>query len=181
MSGGETLKIFEKAGTFADLVVLISQGDREEQQDFYGYYLNETDCYVAVCDGMGGYVHGELASRIALDTFLTYCAVFGSEEKIPQVMREAVYAADDLISGITDENGNAVQMGTTSVQVLIRGRNLYWNSVGDSRIYLLRRGQFVQVTTDHTYRTVLNEKFQVGQITETEMQQELQSGEKLVN
>ena len=38
MSGGETLKIFEKAGTFADLVVLISQGDREEQQDFYGYY-----------------------------------------------------------------------------------------------------------------------------------------------
>ena len=178
MSGGETQKIIEKAGSFANLVILISQGDREEQQDIYGYCLDEQSCYVTVCDG---YVHGELASRTALEICVNRFKTIGEENEIPYAMRDAVISADTMVSGIRDENGDPIQMGTTAVQVLIRNRNLYWNSVGDSRIYLFRKDQFVQVTTDHTYHTVLNEKYQAGQITKAQMEQEMQYGDKLVN
>lgn len=63
--------------------------------------------------------------------------------------------------------------GSTLVAVMLdSSRNLYWNSVGDSRLYLFRDGDFAQITQDHNYTTVLLEKLNAGMIDREEFNSE---------
>ena len=102
----------------------------------------------AVADGMGGYAHGGMASNIAI-----------------QALFEAFYAnngrppAKALASGVETANLNVFQaaqrlnagrMGTTLTAAGIRGRQMFLAHVGDSRAYLIRRGQATCLTRDHT-------------------------------
>ncbi|SRX58622.1 protein phosphatase [Mycoplasma mycoides subsp. capri] len=44
---------------------------RKENQDFLNYYKNSDGSFLAIiCDGMGGHKHGEIASRLAVDTLV---------------------------------------------------------------------------------------------------------------
>lgn len=164
-----------------ELVALISLGDREEQQDAYGYELNDHECFAVVCDGMGGYESGEIASRKALELILDSCQKYGSDTPAPEWMSRAVVEADELVLRLANELKDNQKMGTTASQVLIRDGQMYWNSVGDSRVYICRGDQFVQVTTDHNYSTVLKEKHEAGLISREYFNDEQKYGELLVN
>ncbi len=72
--------------------------------------------------------------------------------------------------------------GSTLVAVMLdSSRNLYWNSVGDSRLYLFRDGDFAQITQDHNYTTVLLEKLNAGMIDREEFNSENLKGEALIS
>jgi len=104
----------------------------------------------AVADGMGGASAGELASRLALHTTIVeYYTSLG--EAIPIRLRDALEAANRAVF-VESENDPAFHgMGTTVSLVLIHGACAYVAQVGDSRVYIKRRGQHIlQVTDDHS-------------------------------
>lgn len=156
-------------------------GDRDEQQDSVGYEIKPDEGLVVICDGMGGHNGGKLASSIAVDMLIKrYLEVYPTHN-INNVLIDAVEEIDHKIAGLSDDSGKPMQAGSTIVTVSIRGKSLYWVSVGDSRIYLFRNGELVQATKDHIYQSVLDEKKEKGLINDIDYQTKSQQGEALVS
>lgn len=117
----------------------------------------------AVADGMGGHAAGELASALALDT-LARVYVQGRAQP-PVRLLEAVQAANRVV--VQRAVGESVGMGTTLLAVAIdRGAALIAH-VGDSRAYLLRGGELLRLTDDHSW---VAEQVRMGVLTEAEAQ-----------
>jgi protein phosphatase len=97
---------------------------------------------VAVADGMGGHAGGEVASSIALETAMT---VGGDPAMRVQAANVAVVDAARLRPRLAG-------MGTTlTLAVLDPDGDLDIGHVGDSRAYLLRGDELIQLTKDHSY------------------------------
>jgi len=102
-----------------------------------------------VCDGMGGCNGGEVASHLAAEA--VRAAFLADESADPrQALIEGFRRAQQAVLAAADADGSLTGMGTTCVAAILRGGNLYWGHIGDSRIYLLRAGQARQLTEDHT-------------------------------
>ena len=110
---------------------------------------------VGVADGMGGHQHGEVASRIALETAL--------ETEGDTVDR--VRAANRAVFEAAARDGGLRGMGTTLTLAAFDGDQLEIGHVGDSRGYLLRDGELRQLTTDHS---LVAEMMARGEITAEE-------------
>jgi PPM family protein phosphatase len=101
---------------------------------------SEDQVLVIVADGMGGHVAGEVASRIAVNA-----AASTDLEAVDRVaagnraIREEV-ARDPGLEG----------MGTTMTLLMVENDLATFGHIGDSRAYLLRRGDLTQLTADHT-------------------------------
>ena len=170
-----------ESNELTELAVLTVLGGREEQQDCFGCVYKDNESLTVICDGMGGHRGGRLAGRLAVKTILDRYEVTYPTPDPSQMMIGAALAADQAIKELKDESGAPVGGGSTMVAILIRGRELYWCSVGDSRGYLFRDGQFVQFTQDQNYRTVLGEKLRTGLITQEEYDAELPRGGALIS
>lgn len=120
-----------------------------------------------LCDGMGGLSGGELASFATAKTIFDDF-VFTNPENIPEFFKEEVRKTDEIVYGLEDENGKLMGAGSTLVSVIIDGDKLYWVSVGDSRIYIIRNSEMVQVTSDHNYYMILKQKADSGLISQEE-------------
>ena len=156
-------------------------GDRDEQQDRFGCSLHKDDGIIVVCDGMGGYEHGAEAAELTVNVL---CAVFyGAKEEYDPVslMVNCAVECDSSISQMCTDDGQKIRSGCTLVSLIVRNRQLYWCSVGDSRAYLKRSGEFVQFTLDHNYRTVIDEKLRTGELDMEEYEHELKRGEALIS
>lgn len=116
------------------------------EDSFYQPQPEERFC--AVADGMGGHNAGEVASAMAIDAFARYMR--GVERITPQAMHAAVTRANDEVYQASLESPEVSGMGTTFSALAMEGDNAYIAHVGDSRIYLVRRGAIIQVTLDHT-------------------------------
>lgn len=156
-------------------------GDREEQQDCAGYELDSEGGVFIVCDGMGGHNGGKLAGQIAVDCFFEKCRQVSSETSVDEMLLQAVVASDKEVSGLSDANGARLRAGSTAVATVIKNNSLYWISVGDSRIYLVRDGQIVQVTEDHNYYLMLNRKLLSGEISQQQYDAEKSKGHALIS
>ena len=118
----------------------------------------------AVTDGMGGYSGGEIASTYAVDEIKEYLS---SLETIGQqdLCDAIIHANQRIVNRVACEERLA-GMGTTAVVTAINGNQLYWASVGDSRLYVYRDGHLRQITTDHS---MVQELLTAGEITKDEM------------
>lgn len=155
-------------------------GTRKSQQDSVST-LNAHDMTLAVvCDGMGGMEGGELASQLAI-RILSQDFVANTQGDIPGFYQQAAEHMDEAVYGLVRETGEPMQAGTTVVSTIIQGRQLYWLSVGDSRIYILRDGEFIQVNRDHNYRMRLDEQLEQGFITDEEYLEKMGQGEALIS
>lgn len=103
-----------------------------------------------IADGMGGHEGGLEASRLAVETVRdVYDEGFRDE---PQVMlMEGFAAAHVRIRDYADRHPAFFGMGTTCTAVVVRGQQLYFAHVGDSRLYRLRDGRIERLTRDHSY------------------------------
>ena len=135
-----------------------------------------------VCDGMGGAAAGEVASRLAADTFLASLLLQPASPEVPAPRRstpdvrmdEAIHAANSVVYGHALSRPELRGMGTTLVALLLElpspeqpdlRPSLTLAHVGDSRCYLFRAGQLVQLTEDHS---LVEEQLRSGQITASE-------------
>jgi protein phosphatase len=74
-----------------------------------------------------------------------------------------------------------LEAGTTIVSVYIRGNELFWLSIGDSKIYLWRKGTMLCPVKPHNYRQMLQEYLESGRIDEEKYCAEVHKGEALTS
>jgi serine/threonine protein phosphatase PrpC len=115
---------------------------------------NEDSAYagtrlLAVADGMGGHVGGEIASAAAIDTLKPLDIDVPANEIVP-VLEQAVHRANETLHNIVEGDPSLQGMGTTLTAMLWHGRQMALVHIGDSRAYLLRNGELFQITHDHT-------------------------------
>lgn len=121
-----------------------------------------------VADGMGGYNAGEVASRIAVESFVKYIRKEQKKrgvEEIGELLKEAGLVANKTVYNKSVSDKKCSEMGTTLVAAAIVRSKLYVAYAGDSRAYILKKGQLIQITTDHSF---VNELINKGEITEEE-------------
>jgi serine/threonine protein phosphatase PrpC len=163
-------------------------GSREEQQDAYAFSIVEgqpdqaTHLLVVLADGMGGYSGGREASLAATQGFIDgfFASLFPQEKALPadaakpqpapalpisECLQAGLAAAnasvDRLIETNPEELANA---GTTLLALDLQPRALSWISVGDSPLFLWRKGKLQRLNQDHSMRRVLAEKVEAGQM-----------------
>lgn len=118
----------------------------------------------AVCDGLGGHVNGDVASKIAADTLL---------EEITD-LNQIITEANKNILKYQDKNPSSLGMGTTMTAISIDSDALMKiGHVGDSRCYVLSDRNLIKVTEDQNvpgYQNVLkqalgsNEKLNIQEV-----------------
>ena len=101
---------------------------------------------LAVADGLGGHLAGEVASSIAVETLLAD-APRSADAK---ALARAVRTANAAVIEAADSGRGRFGMGTTLTAAMIDGTRIVLAHVGDSRAYLLHFGALAQVTHDHS-------------------------------
>lgn len=156
-------------------------GTREYQQDAFYTCFNGETCLAVVCDGMGGAEHGEMASQCAIEILAKDYDTMTSMEDPYQFLRKEALKMDKAVYGLEDENGRRMDSGTTVVAVIARNSKIWWLSVGDSRIYVIRKSQFSPVNKEHNYRYKLDQQLKEHEITREEYQAEAVQAEALIS
>ena len=121
-----------------------------------------TDALYVVADGLGGHENGHVASAMAVELLLKSYTNNGTEKTLlsttslepclAQTLRdisEAIYSVGASGESMHRDPERA-GMATTVTAALLARDTLYLGHVGDSRAYLLRRGQLTLLTKDHT-------------------------------
>ena len=131
---------------------------------------NEDSAYagphlLAVADGMGGHAAGEVASAATITTI----APLDAEDPGPDLvgaLADAVATANLRLQELIISDPAIEGMGTTLTALLWSEGYAALCHIGDSRAYLLRDGQFIQITHDHTLVQSLVDE---GKITEDDV------------
>jgi serine/threonine protein phosphatase PrpC len=117
---------------------------------------NEDSAYagpnlLVIADGMGGHAAGEVASAVAVAAIapLDHQNLHDSKEML-RALADAVAAASNTLHDMTVADPSTEGMGTTLTAMLWSGAQVAMCHIGDSRAYLLRDGDFFQITRDHT-------------------------------
>lgn len=155
-------------------------GDRAEQQDSFGYKLENADGMVVICDGMGGHSGGQTASSLTVNKVLEFVAD-GIPQPTQELLRSMAIESDNAVSALTFTDGTPLNAGSTLAAVIIKDLQLGWISVGDSRIYLKRGQEFLKVTNDHNYLLALDEGLETGEISPQQYTNELSRSEALIS
>ncbi len=131
-------------------------GTREEQQDCVEVYCEDLAMLAVVCDGMGGMEGGQLASNTVVSTLIELFKERDRSEPISSFYLRSIDILDEKVVALIDSEGARLNAGTTVVSAYIEKYFLYWMSIGDSRMYLLRGDDIVAATRDHNYFLTLN-------------------------
>jgi len=160
---------------------------REQNEDFH--YADSTSGLFIVADGMGGHKAGEIASRLAVESFLKrflelkndYKSTHKKQDKtltpgvktasfgrdiIRQYLCSAIDFANRQVYEMSAAREECLGMGTTFTCCYIQENSASIIHIGDSRVYLARDGSFELLTEDHT---LVGEMYKKGLITYDEM------------
>lgn len=142
-------------------------GKRESQEDAASFQSYDNGIFAILCDGMGGYSSGELASnecvwimsRIADALYTSY------EPLIRDLYLKQIMDTNMRICSISDSGGVPLGCGTTMISVVIRGDLMYYASVGDSHIYLIRNNYITLLNEEHNVLAELTKLESEGRVT----------------
>ena len=145
-------------------------GKRSDQEDAYAFSTIRAQPGAAsgllllVADGMGGHTAGNRASELAVRTFVS--AFHRGGETMNERFTRAIDAANDALAATIETDPEQFEgMGTTLLAVTMTPLGLEWASVGDSPLYLFRRGTLRRINADHSFRPVLREMVTNGELT----------------
>jgi PPM family protein phosphatase len=125
-------------------------GGRERNEDACGYWTNERGSCFVVCDGAGGHKGGALASEVAVRAVLTEFARDPrfDRERMVEVLAHAEIALHDAKLQHADLPNMSA---TVAMLVIDSGQDFaFWGQLGDTRVYLFRRGRAHLLTQDHS-------------------------------
>jgi serine/threonine protein phosphatase PrpC len=131
--------------------------------------FDEATNIAVLADGMGGYNAGEIASGMAtafikseLSRWLSEAGDGAKSKEVRRALEICVDNANLSIYNSANSNAHYSGMGTTLVVTIFRDDKLMVGHIGDSRCYRARKGDFEQVTKDHS---LLQEQIDAGLIT----------------
>ncbi|MCZ6673277.1 MAG: serine/threonine-protein phosphatase [Verrucomicrobia bacterium] len=132
---------------------------RKKNED--SFFCEPESHVYAVADGLGGLPFGDLASKAAIQYLELWTNARRSEDwsgiHWPTFMKELNQHV--IETGRISAHGLGI--GTTFSLGMIRNDTLEVSHIGDSRIYLCRKGKVEQLTTDHTLETFARQRKQV--------------------
>jgi PPM family protein phosphatase len=156
------------------LVADLSTGNASLQPDVRSHEVGPRGSLFMVADGMGGAAAGELASAMAADLIYRHMATAWASDPADTAdqfayrMREAVELANSQIYSYAREHPEVRGMGTTFTAAGVFGSDLYLTQIGDSRAYLIRGPDAVQLTKD---QSLMQRLVDAGELTQDEAEQ----------
>lgn len=159
-------RIFAKKGRAAagnpvDIGTAQYIGTREKQDDSFDAFTNNVGTFAIVADGIGGFMDGDVASRIAVDTFMENYRCTDILNNINFFFNSSAVKANEKIR---KQFGDKL-CGTTIVAAFVTDRELYYTSIGDSIISVFRNGRLIPVNTKQNVETHLEELYMSGRIS----------------
>lgn len=142
---------------------------RDHNEDSVIIVNNSNNEYLlAVADGMGGHLCGEVASSIAIrhlgERFKKISSI-GNKDDAFKWLKEVVNEINVLIFKYTDEHEESKGMGTTLVLAVLTKDFLIYGNIGDSSGFAIKQGHLHKITNDHTLVNIL---VAAGDLTEEE-------------
>ncbi|MGI9521382.1 MAG: PP2C family protein-serine/threonine phosphatase [Hyphomicrobiaceae bacterium] len=119
-----------------------------------------------LADGMGGHVGGALASMTVCEAFVQTYATSGSALSSVERARVSLLASNQRIADAVRNDPALAGMGSTLVAAIFEDGCLDWISVGDSPLYLYRRGEIALLNEDHSLAPALDKMAADGEITQ---------------
>ncbi len=154
-----------------DVASALSQGRRDYQEDALvtDFPVGEDTGVVVLADGMGGHAAGDVASKIVVtevyghlkrdsESFLSHA------DCIPERLTSAAAQANASVRAHVRAQPERAGMGATLVSLVMRGDELYWTSIGDSPLYLLRDGKLQQLNEDHSMAPQIDMLVEAGML-----------------
>ena len=145
-------------------------GKRSNQEDAFAtsdvtnqHLVSESGVLAIVADGMGGLADGELVSSAAVAAAYREFPLLINDWMPQQKLLYLVQRANDAANTVT--GGSRNQGGSTLVMTLVRDGKLWFASVGDSRICLVRGGCLITLTRPHVYEIDLDKRASCGCIS----------------
>ena len=137
---------FEAAG-FSDI------GNVRKQNEDVFALLPDLGLFL-LADGMGGHAGGEVAAKLAVDTFADFIkkniAGLESVEALSDLIGEAYRVTNETVFNQARTSSEYRDMGTTLCALLLREKRAIISHIGDSRIYLFHQEKLSKLTEDHT-------------------------------
>lgn len=129
------------------------KGGREKNEDRVGYCYTKESALFLLADGMGGHPEGEVAAQIALHVVAALYKKNANPIIVDakQFLQAATMAAHRQILHYALHRGMADTPRTTLVAAIVQRGVATWVHCGDSRLYLVRSGQILLRTRDHSY------------------------------
>jgi len=129
---------------------------REKNEDSWNIILDADGNPVGfvVADGMGGYLAGEEASRIAVQEISSMVMECVEAKDVPtmyEIINHRIEAINRQIMEYSSKNLGGMASGTTLSIGIVKGRELFIAHIGDGRVYLIRDFKIRPITQDHTY------------------------------
>jgi len=129
------------------------KGGRATNEDRMGYCYTRDSALFLLADGMGGHPEGEVAAQMALQVV---SAAFQQEAKtgiadVRAFLGSGVLLAHRQILNYAASKAMLDTPRTTFVAALIQGDSVSWVHCGDSRLYMVRDGEMLARTRDHSY------------------------------
>lgn len=145
---------------------------RHQNQDSYHIELLAEDMALGiVCDGMGGAKAGNVASQLAVETFLETAKAQPPEQwrnEPEALLHFAAEQANGAVHFRANVDADCRGMGTTMVVALVVGDRAYILNIGDSRCYLVQPEGISRITRDHS---LVEDLVARGQITPEQARQ----------
>jgi PPM family protein phosphatase len=156
------------------LVADLTSGIASLQPEVRSHLIGSRGSLFIVADGMGGAAAGELASAMAADFIFRHMVTAWTKdaaatpEQFAFRMKEAVELANEQIYSYAREHPEVRGMGTTVTAAGVFGSDLYLAQIGDSRAYLVRGADAIQLTKD---QSLMQRLVDAGELTEDEAEQ----------
>lgn len=158
-----------------DVASAIAQGGRSYQEDAIvtDFPFGMDSGVVVLADGMGGHAAGDVASKIVVTEVYSelkfQSANFADfEAEIPGFMQTAAVGANDSIRDHVIDHPETKGMGATLVTLVMVEHRMFWMSIGDSPLYLLRDGNLRQLNEDHSLAPQIDFMAKQGLISEAD-------------
>jgi PPM family protein phosphatase len=156
------------------LVADLSTGNASLQPEVRDHEIGPRGSLFMVADGMGGAAAGELASAMATDTIYHHLSTAWAQDPNPTAgrfayrMKQAVELANERLYTYAREHPEVRGMGTTVTAAGVFGDDLYLTQIGDSRGYLVRNAEAIQLTKD---QSLMQRLVDAGELTQEEAEQ----------
>jgi len=127
-------------------------GGRTMNEDRMGYCYTRASGLFVLADGMGGHPEGEVAAQLALDTI----SGLYQRQAQPVISNPSEFLASAALAAHHRIIRHAAQKGmldaprTTLVAAVVQDAQATWVHCGDSRLYVVRNGQLLLRTQDHS-------------------------------
>jgi serine/threonine protein phosphatase PrpC len=128
------------------------KGGREANEDRTSYAYTRDALLMVVADGMGGHLHGEVASQIAAQ-LLTEAFQREAKPKLADplgFLQKSITDAHFALGEYAKARNLVESPRTTCVACVVQDAQAFWAHVGDSRLYHVRQGRIQAQTRDHS-------------------------------